>query len=158
MPRADRLFSLLAVLGGAAMIGAGLLVCASVIGRALFDAPIDGDFEFVKLAMGFAGFAVLPLTEARGGHVAAETFTEKLSAPWQARIAAFWHLVQAIALGALAYAMAAGALATRASGETTMQREIPLWPGVALASLLLVCAVGASVLRARALLRGNTAP
>lgn len=149
----DRLFRALATLGGLAMLGAAALVSVSVLGRALFDTPVDGDFEFVKLAMGFAAFAVLPLTEARGAHVAAETFTERFSGPVQRRIEAFWHLVQALVLGALGYAMAAGALATRASGETTMAREIPLWPGIALASALCLVSVLAALVRARQLAR-----
>jgi TRAP-type C4-dicarboxylate transport system permease small subunit len=146
-----RLPDALAVLGGLAMLLAALLVSISVIGRALFDTPIDGDYEFVKLAMGFAGFAVLPLTEAQGGHVAAETLIERVSLPQRQRIEAFWHLVQALVMGALGYAMALGALATKASGETTMQREIPLWPGIALACLLVVVTMIAALARARRL-------
>lgn len=150
-----RLSDALALLGGLAMLAAALLICVSVAGRALFDAPIDGDYEFVKLAMGFAGFAVLPLTERHGAHAAAETLVNRLPERTRDAIEAFWHLVQALVMGALGYAMALGAFATRASGETTMQRQIPLWPGIALASLLLLLTALAAVLRARHLKRAS---
>lgn len=138
-PWIERITGWLAVAGGLLALGVAVLVTTSVLGRWLFNAPIDGDFEFVKMATAVAVFAYLPYTQARRHNIVVDTFTGRLSPRANARIDAFWDLVYAGAAAFTAYCLMFGALDSFESGETTMQRQIALWPSISIASLL--CAV-----------------
>jgi TRAP-type mannitol/chloroaromatic compound transport system permease small subunit len=131
-----RLTGFVAVFGGLLALAVAILVTTSVLGRWLFNAPIDGDFEFVKMATAVAVFAYLPYTQARRGNIMVDTFTGGLSSRTQLRIDAFWDLVYAVAMAALAIALFVGTKDSIRSGETTMQRQILLWPSIGLAMVL----------------------
>ena len=131
-----RVTSLIALAGGALVLAAALLVVTSVLLRWLLNAPIDGDFEFVKMGMAVAVFAFLPFTQARRGNVMADTFTSRLPRRVQALMEGFWDLAYAALMGFVAYALTFGTLDALRSGETTMQRQIPIWPSIALAAAL----------------------
>jgi uncharacterized membrane protein len=49
---------------------------------------------------------------------------------------AFWDLAYASLVAFLAYALYFGMLDAIRSGETTMQRQIPIWPSIALSFAL----------------------
>jgi TRAP-type C4-dicarboxylate transport system permease small subunit len=131
-----RITALIALGGGALVLAAALLVVASVLLRWLFNAPIDGDFEYVKMATAVAVFAFLPFTQARRGNIMAVTFTSRLPQRVQALMDGCWDLAYAALMGFVAYALTFGTLDALRSGETTMQRQIPLWPSIALAAAL----------------------
>jgi TRAP-type C4-dicarboxylate transport system permease small subunit len=132
----ERLTGIIAILGGCLALAVALLVTASVLGRWLFNAPIDGDFEFVKMATAVAVFAYLPYTQARRGNIMVDTFTMGFAASVRRRIDAFWDMAFAAFAGFLAYALATGMTEAARSGETTMQRQLLIWPSIGLAALL----------------------
>jgi TRAP-type C4-dicarboxylate transport system permease small subunit len=132
----ERLTGLIAVLGGALALAAAMVATASVLMRWLFSAPIDGDFEYVKMATAVAVFAFLPYTQARRGNIMIDTFTGWLPEGARRLLDAIWDLVYAGVMGYLAYSMTFGALGMYQSGETTMQRQLPLWPSVAICTAL----------------------
>lgn len=134
-----RATGLLAIFGGLLALAVAMLVGTSVLGRWLFNAPIDGDFEFVKMATAVAVFAYLPYTQARRGNIMVDTFTTGLSLRSRNRLDAFWDFAFALFMGFIAYAMLHGTLDAIKSGETTMQRQLLLWPSIGVATLL--CAV-----------------
>ncbi len=131
-----RITGVVAVFGGLLALTVAVLVTASVVGRWLFNAPIDGDFEFVKMATAVAVFAYLPYTQARRGNIMVDTFTSGLSVHTRDRIDAFWDLVYAAAMASLAIALFVGTTDAIRSGETTMQRQILLWPSIGVAMML----------------------
>jgi len=135
----ERATGALALLGGILAVGIAALVCTSVLGRWLFLKPVEGDFEFVRMATAAAVFAVLPYTQARRGHIMVDTFTSWL--PERARIAidAVWDLCFAAAMGFLAWGLLVGAQEARENFETTMQLQLQIWPVIALCAAL--CAV-----------------
>lgn len=140
----ERLTAAVAILGGALAIAVALLVGASVLGRWLFSKPIEGDFEFVKMATAIAVFAYLPYTQARRGNIMVDTFTGWLPRRTVALIDAFWDICFAAAMGFCAFGLFRGTMDAIRSGETTMQLQIILWPVIALCFLLcLLCAVTA---------------
>ncbi len=148
-----RLTGLIAVFGGLLALSVAVLVTTSVLGRWLFNAPIDGDFEFVKMATAVAVFAYLPYTQARRGNIMVDTFTMGLSTTTQTRIDAFWDLAYALAMAALAIALFVGTTDAIRSGETTMQRQILLWPSIALAMVLCALLAVTALVTALQLLR-----
>ena len=145
----ERLTGLVAVLGGALTLVVAFVATASVLMRWLFSAPIDGDFEYVKMVTACAVFAYLPYTQARRGNIFVDTFTNWLPERVCNIIDGFWDLVFAVLMAYLTYCLIFGTLSNYTSGETTMQRQIVLWPSIALctalAALLVVTTVGTAL-------------
>lgn len=135
-PLVERITGFVAVIGGLLALAVALLATASVSMRWLFNAPIDGDFEYVKMATAMAVFAYLPYTQARRGNIMVDTFTGRLSERTRDVLDAFWDIVYAGFMGFCTYALIFGTLATYQSGETTMQRQLILWPSIAIATAL----------------------
>ncbi len=135
--------SALAVCGGLLALAVAVLATASVLGRWLFNAPIDGDFEFVKMATAVTVFMYLPYAQWRRGNIMVDTFTGWMSPAARRALDAFWDLVYAAFAAFMAYALFFGTSDAIRSGETTMQRQIPLWPSIGLSDLLaaLLCIV-----------------
>jgi TRAP-type C4-dicarboxylate transport system permease small subunit len=152
----DRLESLtgwVAVAGGLLALAVALLVTTSVTLRWLFSSPIDGDFEYVKMATAVAVFSYLPYTQARRGNIIVDTFTGGLSAASRNRLDAFWDLVYAAFMGFCAFALMRGTFESIRSGETTMQKQILLWPSIGLCMLLCCLLALTALLTARKLLQ-----
>ncbi len=144
------LTGVIAVLGGLLTLAVALLATTSVAMRWLFDQPIDGDYEYVKMATAVAVFAYLPYTQARHGNIMTDTFTSWLPARKRNAIDAFWDLAYAALMGYVAYALVFGSLDAYHSGETTMQRQLPIWPSIALSTALcILLAITAVVTAAR---------
>jgi TRAP-type C4-dicarboxylate transport system permease small subunit len=133
-----RITGAIAIFGGLLALAVALLATASVIMRWLFNAPIDGDFEYVKMATAVAVFAYLPYTQARRGNIMVDTFTSWLPASVCRVMDAFWGLAYAALMGYLGYCLIHGTLDAIKSGETTMQRQLLLWPSIALSTLLCI--------------------
>lgn len=156
-PGLVRLTGLVAVAGGLLALASASLVVASVLGRWLYSAPIDGDFEFVKMATAVAVFAYLPFTQARRSNIVVDTFTLRLPTRLVRRIDAFWDLCYGAFAVFLAVALAQGTLEAIRSGETTMQRQLLVWPSIGIAALLAAVLAVTAFLSARALLRRGQA-
>jgi TRAP-type C4-dicarboxylate transport system permease small subunit len=133
---AERTATVAAVAGGILVLGISLLVTASVLSRWLFNKPIPADFEFVEIGVGIAVFAFLSYTQMRGGHIAVDTFTQRLPPRMNAIIDGIWALVLCAFLGLFAWGLASGALEARQYNETLVQLPWPIWPIYALASAL----------------------
>jgi TRAP-type C4-dicarboxylate transport system permease small subunit len=141
----------LAILGGFLALAVAILVTLSVLMRWLFNAPIDGDFEFVKMATAIAIFAYLPYTQARRGNIIVDTFTGGLSNLNRARLDAFWDVIYALSAIFCTYALYTGTIEAIRSGETTMQRQLLVWPSIGVSALLCGILALTAFLSARAL-------
>lgn len=135
-PLIERLTARVAALGGALALAIAGLVVVSVLGRWLFSTPVEGDFEFVKMATAIAVFAYLPYTQARRGNIMVDTFTSRLTARTQARLDAGWDLAYAAFMGLCCWGLISGARDAFRTGETTMQLQLAVWPAIALCSAL----------------------
>lgn len=153
----ERLTGTVAVLGGLLALAVAVLATVSVALRWLFSAPIDGDFEYVKMATAIAVFAYLPYTQARRGNIMVDTFTSRL--PLRARdlLDAFWDLVYAGLMAYLTYCLVHGTLGVIRSGETTMQRQLVIWPSIALCTALAALVVVTALATALRLVQSRSA-
>ena len=142
-----RLAPVIAILGGALLTIAAVLVTVSVLGRWLFRAPVPADYELVEVCIGVAVFAFLAYTQARSGHIAVDTFTLKVPARVNAFVDGAWDLVLAAFLGFFAWGLFSGGLSARANGETLIQLPWPIWPVYLVCSILaaLACLIALSV-------------
>ena len=153
----ERLTGTVAMLGGLLALAVAILATVSVLSRWLLNAPIDGDFEYVKMATAVAVFAYLPYTQARRGNIMVDTFTGGLSPGKRHALDAFWDLTYAAFMGYAAYCLTYGSLDALKSGETTMQRQIVLWPSIALSTALCVLLAITAVATAIRLLTAKSA-
>ena len=141
----ERLAAVAAVAGGMLVLVVAMLVTASVIGRWLFNRPIPADYEFVEIGVGVAVFAFLPYVQLRNGHIAVDTFTQRLPARWSAVVDAAWDLLLAVFLGFFAWGLASGAQESYAYNETLVQLPWPIWPVYAVCAVLCTVAFVSAV-------------
>lgn len=153
----ERLTGFVAILGGLLALAVALLATTSVLMRWIFNAPIDGDFEYVKMATAVAIFAYLPYTQARRGNIMVDTFTGWLPEPARRGLDSFWDLAYAAFMGYVAYCLVFGTLDAVKSGETTMQRQLVLWPSIACATALCILLSLTAVATAASLIRQRPA-
>lgn len=135
-PLIERITGTVAVAGGTLALATAMLVTTSVLLRWLAGTPIEGDFEYVKMATAIAVFCFLPYTQACRSNISADVFTRRLPLHLQRAIDSVWDLAYAGMTGFLAVALGFGARDALRSGVTTMQTQTPLWPGIALSALL----------------------
>jgi TRAP-type C4-dicarboxylate transport system permease small subunit len=157
-PVIERLTGFIAILGGALALAAAVLVTASVLLRWLLSAPIDGDFEYVKMATAVAVFAYLPYTQARRGNIMVDTFTGWLPARASRLLDAVWDITYAGLMGYIAYCMTYGSLGMYRSGETTMVLQLALWPSVAICTALALLVAFTALLTAVQLVKHRPGP
>jgi TRAP-type C4-dicarboxylate transport system permease small subunit len=122
-----RLSQLFAAFGGLVLLSMIALSAASVLGRFLMDTPIQGDFELIQLGCAVCVAAFLPYCQMRGGHVVVDVFTLRAPLRMQHGLDAVGAVLLALCAALLAWRTAAGALAVRAVGETTMIVGVPMW-------------------------------
>lgn len=135
-PRLDRMIGAIAIAGGLLALGVALLVTTSVIGRWLFNLPVEGDFEFVKMATAIAVFSFLPYTQVQRGNIMVDSFTARLSPRMRHLVDAFWDLVYAAVAAMMAHGLFTGASEALRNRETTMQLQLLVWPAIALCAVL----------------------
>jgi TRAP-type C4-dicarboxylate transport system permease small subunit len=164
----DKLCNGVAVAGGILCLIVALTSVISVVGRiTVTNFPAFGrtwlggivkdiilaNTEFVKMAIAVAIFSFLPFAQIRRGNIVVDTFTTWLPKRAIEILDAFWDIVYALVMGAIAYALIFGTQSSMQSGETTQQLNVKLWPSIAISTafcwlLALVCiATAARLLR-----------
>jgi TRAP-type C4-dicarboxylate transport system permease small subunit len=134
-----------ALIGGAVLFALTLLTVISVVGRAVLNAPIPGDFELVEVGMAVAIFAFLPYCQIVRGNVIVDLFTAEAGPRVKALLDGLGNLLYTAIAALLTWRVALGGLEVRSYGETTMVLRVPVWWGylpavVCLALLTVVCA------------------
>jgi TRAP-type C4-dicarboxylate transport system permease small subunit len=132
-----------AMAGAAIALLVGAMTTVSVIGRAFFKSPIQGDVEITQLGMALAISLCIPWCQLRGANIIVDFFTQSMPARAQKRLDAVGAALIALMCAVLAWRTGAGALAVRQAQETSMILSLPMWwayaslaPGLALAALV----------------------
>ena len=120
-----------ALAGGAIFALLTLMSAASIIGRHA-GRPIQGDFELVQLGCAVAIAFCLPYCQWRRGHIIVDFFTVRASARTRGVLDALGALLLALVMALVAWRTGAGALAIKASRETSMIMGVPIWYAYAL--------------------------
>jgi TRAP-type C4-dicarboxylate transport system permease small subunit len=142
-----RLDALAIYVGYAAVMAMMAHVCADVVGRTFFKAPVYGTAEIVS-AYYMVIVAVLPWASlVRGeGHIIVELFTQKVSSRNLRWIDAFANALTAAFMTVLAWRSFHSALSATETGEVweSAVGHIPVWPArwlLPLSSVLMLAAV-----------------
>lgn len=138
----------LALAGGAILAALTLMSAASVGGR-IVGRPIPGDFELVQLGCAVAIAFCLPYCQLRRGNIIVDFFTAHASRRMQGALDAFGAALLALMMALVAWRTGAGALALKASGETSMIMGVPIWYAYALMAPAFALTAAAGLYTAR---------
>lgn len=133
-----------AVLGGLVIVALTAMSLVSIVGRALFAAPVQGDYELIQVGCAIAVASFLPLTQLRGGHVIVDFFTVNARASIRAGLDAFGALLVGLAGALFTWRMTLGAISLNEANDQTTILGFPTWIAVAamLPSFALLGAAG----------------
>ena len=120
-----------AVIGGVVLVAMTVMSVASIVGRSLFGKPVPGDFELIQIGCAICVAAFLPWCQMQGGNIIVDFFTVRVGARAQAWLDVFGALLLAAVMLLVAWRTGVGALAVRATGETSMIMGFPSWIGYA---------------------------
>lgn len=153
--RLDRVCGGIGLIGGLALLGAMLVIVASVSGG-LVKAPILGDTEIVDLLIAVSVFCYLPSCHLHGGNVIVDFFARPLPQAVRDWLDAVMNLAFAVVAAFMTWRLAAGGISAYARDQRGMFLQLPDWPiyavGVAACLLWIVVIVFTtyeSALRAR---------
>ncbi len=134
------------MVGAAFALVIGAMTTWSVIGRALFQAPVQGDVEMVQMGIALSLSLCLPWCQWRGGNILVDFFTQHASEKTVARLDAVGCVMLTLMYAVLSWRSAVGAADAYQSFEATMILGLPMWwayaclsPGLALAALVSLC-------------------
>jgi len=140
------LSAVFAMVGAAFALVIGAMTTWSVIGRALFQAPVQGDVEMVQMGIALSLSLCLPWCQWRGGNILVDFFTQHASEKTVARLDAVGCVMLTLMYAVLSWRSAVGAADAYQSFEATMILGLPMWwayaclsPGLALAALVSLC-------------------
>jgi TRAP-type C4-dicarboxylate transport system permease small subunit len=126
-----KLAALSAFSGGAILTGITVMAVTSIVMRSLGFQPIQGDFELVQVVLAGCIALMLPWCQLQGGNLTVDFFTARLRKTRQRRLDAMGAVLFAVVMAVVAWRTCAGAIAAKASNESTMILGFPLWIGYA---------------------------
>ena len=116
-----------AYIGGAIFVAIAVLSVASIVGRAIWSAPIQGDYELVQLGGAVFVSLTLPLCQMRRGNIIVDFFTARASAATQGVLDRLAALLFALMLALLAWRSGVGGLSAWQSKAGSMMLGFPEW-------------------------------
>lgn len=132
-----------AVIGSATALAVGVMTTASVVGRAFFKSPIQGDIELTQLGIALSISLCIPWCQLRGANIIVDFFTTKLSGKKQGWLDAVGSVLIALMCFLLAWRTGVGAVSVREAQESSMILGLPMWwayaslaPGLALGGVV----------------------
>jgi TRAP-type C4-dicarboxylate transport system permease small subunit len=132
-----------AVVGSAIALAVGVMTTVSVVGRAFFKSPIQGDIELTQLGIALSISLCIPWCQLRGANIIVDFFTQKLAPKKIGFLDAVGSALVALMCLLLAWRTGVGALAVREAQESSMILGLPMWwayaslaPGLALGGLV----------------------
>ena len=136
---------LFALAGGAAAAGVGFITAASIVGRALWSAPISGDIEITQFGIALCISLCLPWCQLHGANIIVDFFTMKAKERTRQLLDGVGAVLLAAMMALLAWRTAAGAISVKAAGEESMILGLDMWlvygvlaPGFALTMLIAI--------------------
>ena len=125
-----RLATMVAVLGGVALVAVTAVTVVSVIGRAFIPlglSAIPGDVELVQAGILFAVCAFLPWCHLERGHAIVSIVTDSLPVRLNAIVEFVWDVAMLLASSFIAWRLAVGLLDKLGNRESTFILRLPVW-------------------------------
>jgi len=122
-----RLCEALALVGGAILVGVTLMSAWSIVGRAVFNQPVQGDYELVQAGCAVFVAMCLPYCQWQRANIIVDFFTTRASAATRARLDTFGALLIGLVMLLVGWRTVVGLIDIRASGETGTILGLPTW-------------------------------
>jgi TRAP-type C4-dicarboxylate transport system permease small subunit len=122
-----------------------VLTFVDVVGRYLFNSPVPGAFEYVRILMGIVVFGAMPLASARNAHLRAGMLDHFIPERVNAVREPFVQLVSASILGLILWRLAVEAQSKWQSKEVFSGLTIPLWMPITYMAVLSLIALVATL-------------
>lgn len=120
-----------AVCAGITLILMALMSLTSIVGRALFDKPILGDYELVQMLSAVAVTMSLPFCQIIRGHIIVDFFTTGMPARINKRLDILASLVMAVAAFIFCWRITLGMMDLYGNGDASMLLNLQTWWGYA---------------------------
>jgi TRAP-type C4-dicarboxylate transport system permease small subunit len=132
-----------AIVGMAIALAIALMVVASIIGRAFFKTPIQGDIELTQFGIALAISLALPRCQLQRANIIVDFFTQNSSPQRQRFLDTCGAILIAAMYALLAWRTTVGAASVKEASETTMILGLPMYwvyaslaPGLVLAAII----------------------
>jgi TRAP-type C4-dicarboxylate transport system permease small subunit len=132
-----------AIVGMAIALAIALMVVASIIGRAFFKAPIQGDIELTQFGIALAISLALPWCQWQRANIIVDFFTQNSPPQRQRFLDTCGAILIAAMYALLAWRTTVGAVSVKEASETTMILGLPMYwvyaslaPGLVLAAII----------------------
>ena len=129
---------ILVLAGGFLMSALTVMTVISVMGRYLFNSPIQGDYELVTMGTAIAIFLFLPYCHLQRGNVVVDLFLSWAPRRVQTFFDGASGLLLAAIAGVLSWRMIHGGLDMQRYGEVSYILALPVWPVFPFAVLALM--------------------
>lgn len=120
----DSIATKLKVVGALGLVGMTVLTCADVVGR-FFKHPVFGSVELVTFMSVIAVSASLPFVHMKSGHIGVEIMFRFFSGRTRAIIDTLTSTLTLVLYGLVSWRMFDYATEMKASGEVSMNLELP---------------------------------
>ncbi|WP_162906810.1 TRAP transporter small permease [Algihabitans albus] len=126
------------------LFGLMLLTCVDVIGRYLFNAPVQGASELIQFGMGLVVFGALPLVGASGSHIVVGLLELVAGRAVQLLQRLVMTVTSVIALAVMGWRLYLTGVDLASYGDSSSFLRIPLAPmAYFMAAMALVAALAA---------------
>ncbi|RMG33669.1 MAG: TRAP transporter small permease [Gammaproteobacteria bacterium] len=118
----------LTLLGGILILALVLLATTNVLGRWLFDRPVNGYIDWVEQAMAFFAFLGIAYTQRLGGHIRMDILIARLSGRWLWGVEFLSTLLILLLTLVLVYGAWLHFYRAWEIGDSSLDIDLPTWP------------------------------
>lgn len=112
-----------------------VLTTIDVMGRYLFDKPVQGTFELTEIMLATIVFCSLAFCQFSKGHISVDIVVSRFSKKSQKTIEMLNYIVTLVVLGLIAWMSFQNGMMLKNTMDVTMILGIPIYPFVLLVSL-----------------------
>jgi TRAP-type C4-dicarboxylate transport system permease small subunit len=105
-----------------------LITAVDVVGRYVFNKPLNGGFEITEMLLAALIYCGLPLVSQRREHIVIDTFDPLMSAAVKRALDMLAEIVCSLTLGGIGYLIFRRAARVAEYGDTTNVLKLPLAP------------------------------
>lgn len=123
----NRLVTWWGLAGGATFCAIVLMSIVSIVGRKLFDAPIQGDMELLQMGAAVGAAAFLPLCELHDHHIKVDALTTWMSVRARAVLDTLAHGLLLVVALLLVWRTGLYTVEAKENMEVSTLLLVPLW-------------------------------
>lgn len=117
-----------------------MITAVDVVGRYVFNAPLNGGFEITEMLLAALIYCGLPLVSQRREHIVIDTFDPLMSPRVKRALDMLAEIVCSLILGGIGYLIFRRAARVAEYGDTTNVLKLPLAPVAYLMGTMIIVA------------------